>query len=212
MKTVTFWYVRHGQTLFNKLDKMQGWCDSPLTEEGIKDAQKARDLLKDVPLDAAYTSTSERCRDTCAIVLDGRNIPVHETKGLKEINFGTWEGISQSENREIIAPRLSIVHWDDLGGDSYESLSSRIRETYKAIYDKCNDGDHVLIVSHGGVWIWMQSMLLNLDKETLFRMKMRKGLTPAPNGYNGCFTCTDGVFRLISTPGCTEEEVRSLYQ
>lgn len=212
MKTVTFWYVRHGQTLFNKLDKMQGWCDSPLTEDGIKDAQKARDILKDVHLDAAYTSTSERCRDTCAIVLEGRNIPVHETKGLKEINFGTWEGISQSENREIIAPRLSAVHWDDLGGDSYESLSSRIRETCKAIYDECNDGEHVLIVSHGGIWIWMQSMLLNLDKEALFKMKMSKGLTPAPNGFNGCFKCTNGVFRLISTPGCTEEEIRSLYR
>ena len=212
MKTVTFWYVRHGQTLFNKLDKMQGWCDSPLTEQGIKNAEEAREILKGVPLNAAYTSTSERCRDTCAIVIEGRGIPVHEKKGLKEINFGTWEAVPQGENEEQIAPRRAAVHWEDCGGDSFESLRNRIIETYNAIYDECSDGDNVLIVSHGGVWIWIQSELLGVNKEEFFRMKMEKGVPPMPNGYNGCFTCTDGVFRLKSSPGCTEEDINKLYK
>ena len=38
MKKITFYYVRHGQTLFNILGRLQGWCDSPLTEKGIADA------------------------------------------------------------------------------------------------------------------------------------------------------------------------------
>lgn len=37
---VNFYYVRHGQTLFNRLGRMQGMCDSPLTEQGIEDAKE----------------------------------------------------------------------------------------------------------------------------------------------------------------------------
>ena len=42
--------MRHGQTLFNVRRKIQGWCDSPLTELGIQQAQSAKELLKDTSL------------------------------------------------------------------------------------------------------------------------------------------------------------------
>ena len=42
----TLYLMRHGQTLFNRCHKIQGWCDSPLTKEGIHQAQKARDYFK----------------------------------------------------------------------------------------------------------------------------------------------------------------------
>ena len=41
----TLYLMRHGETLFNVQHKIQGWCDSPLTEKGIKQAQKARDYF-----------------------------------------------------------------------------------------------------------------------------------------------------------------------
>ena len=61
---ITFHYVRHGETLFNVLGRMQGWCDSPLTERGIRQAEMAHDSLLSVPLNRAFSSTSERCVDT----------------------------------------------------------------------------------------------------------------------------------------------------
>ncbi|MBR3310947.1 MAG: histidine phosphatase family protein [Solobacterium sp.] len=212
MKTVEFYYVRHGETLFNVLDKMQGWCDSPLTENGIKDAERAHDILKDIPLTKAYTSTSERCRDTCALVLKGRNVPVFETKGLKEINFGTFEAIQQSSHMDEIGPRRQALHWEDVGGDSYETFSTRIRNAFQKINDECEDGDHVLIVSHGAVWLWMQKIILGLDMETFRKTKEEKGLPMMPNGYNGTFVCEDGVFRLTGIPGMTKEEVAAMYE
>ena len=84
-KTVYFHYVRHGMTLFNKLGRMQGRCDSPLLEEGIRQAYEAKEALKDVPLSHAYCSSSERCVDTAAIVLEGRDVPITYTKKLKEM-------------------------------------------------------------------------------------------------------------------------------
>ncbi|MBO5555420.1 MAG: histidine phosphatase family protein, partial [Solobacterium sp.] len=58
---VTFYYVRHGQTMFNLRRRLQGTCDSPLTEKGISDARRAELALRKIPFDRAYCSSSERC-------------------------------------------------------------------------------------------------------------------------------------------------------
>lgn len=213
MKKVTFYYVRHGETLFNVYNRMQGWCDSPLTEKGIENARQARELLKDVPFKAAYTSTSERCRDTCAIIVEGRNIPVYERKGLKEVNFGSWEGVEVDKHLDEINRRRGTgIHWDDCGGDSDATFAARIKKTYKEIYDENEDGDQLLIVSHGAAWLWMQRILLGVDSAAFGKMKEAKGLTKLPNGFNGIFTCTDGVFRLEEVPGLSREEIAELYR
>lgn len=213
MKTVTFYYVRHGETLFNVQNRMQGWCDSPLTEKGIQNAKDAGKILADVDLDYAWTSTSERCRDTCAIILRGRDIPVYESKGLKEVNFGTWEAVKVDEHlEEINRRRTGGIRWDDCGGDSWETFSQRITKTYKEIYDQAKDGDHILIVSHGAHWLWLQKILLGIDSETFGKMRTDKGLSKLPNGFNGIFECRDGKYRLLSSPGLSEEEINSLYQ
>lgn len=213
MKKVTFYYVRHGETLFNVFNRMQGWCDSPLTENGIRNAKEAREILKDIPFSAAYVSTSERCRDTCAIIVEGRNIPVYERKGLKEVNFGTWEGVEVDQHLEEINRRRGTgIHWDDCGGDSNETFAKRVRETYRDIYEECSDGDQILIVSHGAAWLWMQGILLGIDSGAFGRLKESKGLTKLPNGYNGIFSCTDGIWHLEEVPGLTKEEIEGLYE
>lgn len=212
MKKVTFYYVRHGETLFNVLNRMQGWCDSPLTEKGISNAKEARETLWEIPLTAAYVSTSERCRDTCAIIVEGRNIPVYERKGLKEVNFGTWEAVEVDQHLEEINRRRGTgIHWDDCGGDSDETFAKRVKETYGAIYEECSDGDQILIVSHGAAWLWMQRILLGVDSGAYGKLREDKGLTKLPNGFNGVFSCTDGVWRLEQVPGLTADEIASLY-
>ena len=48
--------MRHGQTLFNVRRRIQGWCDSPLTELGKQQALKAKEYIKDISFDAVYAS------------------------------------------------------------------------------------------------------------------------------------------------------------
>lgn len=212
MKKVTFYYVRHGETLFNIANRMQGWCDSPLTEKGINDAEEAKKVLDEVPLDAAYVSTSERCRDTCSIIIKGRGVPVYEKKGLKEVFYGTWEGVEVNKHLDEINQRRGTgIHWEDCGGDSNESFEKRVKETYNGIYDECKNGDKILIVSHGAAWLWMQGILLGISSSEFGKLKESKGLVKLPNGYNGVFSCTDGVWRLEEVPGLTKEDIQSLY-
>lgn len=205
--------MRHGETLFNVMNRMQGFCDSPLTKKGINNAKEAREILKDIPLDAVYVSTSERCRDTCQIIVEGRNIPVYEKKGLKEVNFGTFEGVEVDKNLEEINRRRGTgIHWDDCGGDSNESFGKRVKETYQEIYEQCKDGDQILIVSHGAAWLWMQGILLGIDSNKFGDYKESKDLTKLPNGYNGKFSCTDGKWRLEQVPGLTAQDIKNLYK
>ena len=205
--------MRHGETLFNVMNRMQGFCDSPLTKKGINNAKEAREILKDIPLDAVYVSTSERCRDTCQIIVEGRNISVYEKKGLKEVNFGTFEGVEVDKNLEEINRRRGTgIHWDDCGGDSNESFGKRVKETYQEIYEQCKDGDQILIVSHGAAWLWMQGILLGIDSNKFGAYKESKDLTKLPNGYNGKFSCTDGKWRLEQVPGLTAQDIKNLYK
>ena len=90
----TFYLMRHGQTLFNLRIKMQGHCDSPLTELGRKQAEVAGEYLKNIEIDHAYSSSLERCCDTLEIATN-ESIPYTRLKGLKEMNFVVFEGESE---------------------------------------------------------------------------------------------------------------------
>ena len=93
----TLYLMRHGQTLFNVRRKIQGACDSPLTELGIQQAGIASAYFDDIDLDHAYSSTAERASDTLEIVTN-ELMPYQRLKGLKEMHFGTFEGESEDLN------------------------------------------------------------------------------------------------------------------
>ncbi len=141
MKTI--YLVRHGQTLFNTQHKIQGWCDSPLTELGKLQASKAKQYFIDnnITFDSAYASTSERCSDTLEIITD---TPYTRLKGLKEWNFGAFEG-----KDECLNPKPPYGDFfKPYGGETQEELIIRMRKTMTDIA-KNDPGDSILVVSHG---------------------------------------------------------------
>ena len=94
--------VRHGQTLFNQQKKVQGWCDSPLTQEGIQQAIAVSKTLQSISFECAYSSTSERAMDTMHYILQDRSVPYAYVKGLKELNFGSLEGEKKRMSLRIL--------------------------------------------------------------------------------------------------------------
>ena len=81
--------MRHGQTLFNTLNRIQGWCDSPLTEKGRDQARQVRTYFEkhDMTFDQYYCTTTERASDTIELAT-GRT-DYHRIKGLKEMHLVT---------------------------------------------------------------------------------------------------------------------------
>ena len=67
-------FVRHGKTHFNEIQLKQGWCDSPLTKQGIKEIENMAEQLKDYKIDAAYTSPILRAKNTAQIILKNHSV------------------------------------------------------------------------------------------------------------------------------------------
>lgn len=93
--TVTFYIVRHGKTLLNTLDRVQGWTDSPLTDEGIEMAEYLGRGLQDISFDSVFCSTLRRTLQTAQVIFKEQgqsDLPITELEGFKEAGFGTYEG------------------------------------------------------------------------------------------------------------------------
>ena len=144
--TKTLYLMRHGQTLFNKRHRIQGWCDAPLTDLGVYQAQVAGQYFKNagITFDAAYSSTSERACDTLEIVTNG-SLPYQRVKGLKEWNFGTFEGESEDLNPPLPYEDFFVTY----GGESQDQVRDRMAATILQLIQKTK-GKSVLMVSHGG--------------------------------------------------------------
>ena len=73
--------IRHGQSIWNAENKFTGWVDTPLSEQGIREAKKAGNLIKqnNINIDIAFTSYLSRAIDTLNILLGE----------IKDNNFGT---------------------------------------------------------------------------------------------------------------------------
>ncbi|MGG7212747.1 histidine phosphatase family protein [Clostridium nigeriense] len=142
MKKILY-LMRHGQTLFNARRKIQGWCDAPLTKVGIRQAIIAGEYFKsnNITFDHAYSSTSERACDTLEYVT---NMSYTRVKGLKEWNFGTFEGESEDLNPPLPYRDFFVQY----GGESEIELRNRIAKTLHSIM-KNDDHNTVLAVSHG---------------------------------------------------------------
>lgn len=91
--------VRHGQTFFNRYNRLQGWSNSPLTQEGLDDARRAGEKLRTLDFAAAFCSDATRAEKTAHIILKmnaenrGSNPPKLVTdKGFREQFYGYFEG------------------------------------------------------------------------------------------------------------------------
>lgn len=112
---VSIYLVRHGKTMFNVTGQVQGWSDSPLTEEGKADAGTLAKGLADVPFVAAYSSDLGRARDTADILLSSGThdgLSLHQDPRLREWNYGGFEG----RDGEVMWAPIFSAHglvWDN---------------------------------------------------------------------------------------------------
>lgn len=146
-----FYLMRHGQTLFNVQGRIQGACDSPLTDLGVEQAKNAKEHFEELCLSFThvYSSPQERACDTAEIA-SGRTDLIR-LKGLKEWNFGTFEG-----HQEYLNPHL---HKEDgsgyrdyfvaYGGESNIQVYERMDKTIREVLDHSDEADINLLVSHG---------------------------------------------------------------
>ena len=84
--------IRHGETAWNKVRRLQGQTDIPLAEEGIRLAKETGIGMKDILIDLVISSPLQRALQTAECITEGRNIPILTDERIQEISFGDWEG------------------------------------------------------------------------------------------------------------------------
>lgn len=144
--------ARHGQTHWNLEKRIQGWQDSPLTSLGEKQARALRERLLPVKFDRVYSSPSGRAASTAMIVTHGRGLDIIPHEGLREINFGDWEGrnyhdVERDSADEWLAFWKSPVDYSHATAEDFTSAGSRVSNALAGIAS-ANPDSTVLVVSH----------------------------------------------------------------
>lgn len=151
MKTIIY-LVRHGQSVGNLHDQFIGHTDIALTELGRQQARMAAQYLKDIPVDAIYSSDLSRAYETALETARLKNMPVTKTAGMREIYGGQWETVNFPSLRARYAKDFSV--WCDdfgnaccTGGESVKQLQTRIVSEVRRIAEE-NRGKAVMIFCH----------------------------------------------------------------
>jgi broad specificity phosphatase PhoE len=159
--SLRLYIARHGETDWNALHRLQGWTDRPLNETGRRQAVELTATLKGIRLDAIYSSTLSRSRDTAKTVA-GSTMTVKSLDGLRERNYGHFQGGSDTDAEYL----RRLNDWTDRldDGESLNQLLARSRESLTQIRREHPSGN-VLIVAHRITNQMLLRALLDLTPE-----------------------------------------------
>ena len=152
------YFVRHGETFWNKEKKIQGQSDIPLNEYGIELAYVTADAMKDISFDIVYSSPLLRAKETADILVKDRNLEVYTDSRLVEMSFGEGEGESLPEIHTHPEMKLyNFIHnpgeyIPPIGGETFEELYIRCKSFIDdVILPEEDKYDTMLIVGHGAL-------------------------------------------------------------
>lgn len=136
--------ARHGETDWNRDGIWQGHGDPPLNDLGRRQAAALADGLAGESIDVLYSSDLRRARETAEIVGRSLGLPVRLDPGLREIDIGSWSGLTRAQIEERFPGGVR----ED--GETSEAFDLRALETLRRIA-RAHAGRRVLAVTHGGV-------------------------------------------------------------
>jgi len=105
-----FYLIRHGQTEWNKVRVFRGRVDIPLDNVGLAEAEAVAVGMKEVKLDGIYSSPLSRALETAKILARDRGLRVQKLEGLRDIDYGRWQGLSEMNVRQLY-PAL-VREWE----------------------------------------------------------------------------------------------------
>ena len=152
----TIYLIRHGDVAGNSgaIRTFAGARDLELTSLGLQQAQAIATRMKNVHLDAIYSSKLQRAwRTADGIALD-HGLKTERLSGWNEVNYGAWEGLSEDEINDVyadlwksrVADPWTIAPPD---GESYRMLWERLEPEWNRLLENHAD-QTVAVVGHNG--------------------------------------------------------------
>lgn len=171
------YFLRHGETDWNRERRIQGQIDIALNARGREQARKmAAKLAEVMPAPDGfhlYSSPLQRARQTMAAVLAAYGLPetevTHDAR-LKELSFGEVEGRPWSDVHALgVAPEVkpeAYHDWRPAGGESYADGRDRVGEWLESLHQP------VIVVAHGGISRILRGLVFDLPKCEIVQLKV----------------------------------------
>lgn len=146
--------IRHGEIDKPSARSFLGQTDLHLNNNGIRQAEALREQLQDIAFTQVFSSPLQRAMQTAALVSGKSAASIQQIEQFKEINLGTWEGMTVDEIKARF-PGAYEQRGQDLeffrpgGGESFGDLAARSYPALLSLADK-HQGP-LLVVAHAGV-------------------------------------------------------------
>lgn len=157
--------ARHGQTQWNRENKVCGRTDQPLTEVGLEQAQLLARRTENLKIDVILSSPMLRARQTAEPAAELHGLEVLVDDRLIEQNYGIYEGVSRQDPGFLANKRHFAVRYPQ--GESMMDVAYRVYgllEEIKANYA----GKNVLLVCHGGICRVIRTYFEDMTNEAYF--------------------------------------------
>lgn len=148
--------VRHGETVANREFRYIGSSDNALTEQGQTQALHLAEALSVLPVSVVYSSPRQRAFQTALPIAAHQGQAVQVLDDLREVDFGTWEGLKRSEVLARSAQDAEQLHaWErdtalaPPGGESLEAMHVRVTALVEKLVQEHSD-QTIVLVSHVG--------------------------------------------------------------
>jgi broad specificity phosphatase PhoE len=170
----SIYLVRHGQTAWNREEIFRGRTDVPLDETGLKQAELAGEYLKEVEIDAIYSSPLSRALETAEKIARFHNLKVQPLEGIIDMSFGNWEGHAHQEIKKNDSE--TYRRWREephlvrlLGGESLDDVRVRSMAALDEVIRK-HPERALIIVSHRVVNKVLICGILGLDNSHFWQI------------------------------------------
>ena len=170
--------IRHGETVDANSRRYKGHIDIALSDNGIDQVRRLSDYVgarHAVPLRAVYCSDLSRAVKSAEIIAEPFSLKPVINVGLKERNFGVWEGMSFDEIKEkwpdaFESWAANPVEFSPMQGESTLEVKERAMNTFNEIVSK-HAGDNIALVAHGGINRVILCELLGIPLVNIFRIE-----------------------------------------
>ena len=147
----TLLFIRHAETAL--AGTFCGHTDPPLNDAGLAQLTPLLARIAEIPCTAIHTSDLERARTTAEFIAEPRNLPIHSSAALREIDFGDWETLSweQIEQRDPAYAARWVAEFPNLpapGGEPIPQFKHRVLSEISRLRRQAQD---IAIVTHAGV-------------------------------------------------------------
>jgi probable phosphoglycerate mutase len=147
--------IRHGETDWNRSQRIQGQIDIALNDTGVHQAQRLAQALADEPIAAIYASDLDRAQATAQAVAQVAGVSLRTDARLRERHYGAFQGLTYEEivqqwPQQAQAWRERDPAFAPDGGESLLGLCERVMPALHAVASR-HPGEQIVWVTHGGV-------------------------------------------------------------